>query len=42
MFYLTLCLKMGAYFQNVFELKTTEHKLGFMILHLEADLVDRN
>ena len=38
MFYSTLYLKMGAYFQNVLELYTTEHKLlGFTISHLEAD-----
>ena len=43
MFYSTLCLKVGAYFQNVFELNTAEHKLlGFSIPHLEADLGDRN
>ena len=40
MFYSTLCLKVGAYFQNVFELNTTEHKLlGFTKPHLEADSV---
>ena len=34
---------MGAYFQNVFELKTVEHKLlWFMIPHLEADSGDQN
>ena len=39
----TLCLKMGAYFQNVFELNTAEHKLlGFTIPHLESDSGDRN
>ena len=38
MFYPTLCLKMGAYFQDVFELKTVEDKLlRFMIPHLLAD-----
>ena len=38
MFYSTLCLKVGAYFQNVFELNTAEHKLlGFTIPHEEAD-----
>ena len=43
MFYSTLCLKMGAYFRNVFELNTTEHKLlGFAIPHLEADSGDQN
>ena len=43
MFYSTLCLKVGAYFQNVFELNTAEHKLlGFTIPHLEADSGDRN
>ena len=43
MFYSTLCLKVGAYFQNIFELSTTEHKLlGFSIPHLEADSGDRN
>ena len=37
-FYSTLCLKVSAYFQNVFELNTAEHKLlGFSIPHLEAD-----
>ena len=35
----SICLKVGAYFQNVFELNTAEHKLlGFTIPHLEADL----
>ena len=43
MFYATLCLKVGVYFQNVFELITIEHKfLGFTILPLEADTADRN
>ena len=43
MFYSTLCLKVVAYFQNVFELNTAEHKLlGFTIPHLEADSGDRN
>ena len=43
MVYSTLCLKMGAYFQNVFELNTAEHKLlRFTIWHLEADSGDRN
>ena len=43
MFYSTLCLKVGAYFQNVFELNTAEHKLlGFTIPHLEADSGDQN
>ena len=43
MFYSTLCLKVSAYLQNVFELNTAEHKLhGFTIPHLEADLGDRN
>ena len=42
MFYSTLCLKMGANFQNVFELNTTGHKLlEFTIPHLEADWGDR-
>ena len=39
MFYCTLCLKMGAYFQNGFELNTAEYKLlRFTIPHLEVDL----
>ena len=43
MFYSTLCLKMGPYFQDVFELDTTEQKLlGLTIPHLEADSGDRN
>ena len=43
MFYSTLCLKMGAYFRNSYELNTAEHKLlGFTIPHLEADSGDRN
>ena len=43
MFYSTLCLKVVAYFQNVFELNTAAHKLlGFTIPHLEADSGDRN
>ena len=43
MFYSTLCLKVGAYFQNVFELNTAKHKLlVFMIPHLESDSGDRN
>ena len=38
MFYPTLCLKMGTYFQDVFELNTAEHKLlRFAIPHLAAD-----
>ena len=42
MFYSTVCLKVGAYFQNVFELNTDEYKLlGFTIPHLEADSGDR-
>ena len=42
MLYSTLCLKVGAYFQNVFELNTAEHKLlGFTIPHLEANLGDQ-
>ena len=42
MFYCTLCLKMGAYFQNGFELNTAEHKvLQFTIPHLEVDSGDR-
>ena len=28
MFYPTLCLKMGAYFNDVFELNTAEHIRG--------------
>ena len=43
MFYSTLCLKVGTYFQNVFELNTAEHKLlGLTIPHLEADSGDQN
>ena len=44
MFYPTLCLKMGAYFQNGFELNTAEYKLlRFTIPHiLEVDLGNRN
>ena len=43
MFYSTLCLKVGAYFQTVFELNIAEHKfLGFTIPHLEADSGNRN
>ena len=43
MFYSTLCLKVGAYFQNIFELNTAKHKLlGFTIPHLEADSGDQN
>ena len=43
MFYSTLCLKVGAYFQNVFELNTAEHKLlEFTIPHLGADSGDQN
>ena len=43
MFYSTLCLMMGKYFQNVFELNTAKHKLlGFTVLHLEADSGDQN
>ena len=43
MFYSILCLKVGAYFQNVFEINTAENKLlGFTIPHLKADLGDRN
>ena len=38
MFYSTLRLKMGAYFQNAFELNTAKHKLlRFAIPHLVAD-----
>ena len=38
MFYPTLCLNMGAYFQDVFELNIAEHKLLlFAIPHLVAD-----
>ena len=37
MFYPTLCLKMGAYFINVFELNTVKHKLlRFARPHLVA------
>ena len=43
MFYSTLCLKMGAYFRNGFEINTAEQKLlGFTIPYLEADSGDRN
>ena len=43
MFYSALCLKMGAYFQDVFELNTSELKLlGFTIPNLEADSGDQN
>ena len=43
MFISTLCLKVGVYFQNIFELNTAEHKLlGFTIPHLEADSGDQN
>ena len=43
MFYSTLCLKMGAYFQDVFELNSVEYKLlGCTIPHLVADSGDRN
>ena len=42
MFYSTLYLKVDAYFQNVFELNTAEHKLlGFTIPHLEVDSGDQ-
>ena len=38
MFYSTLCLKMGAYFNDVFELNKVKHKLlWFAIPHLVAD-----
>ena len=38
MFYSTLCLKIGAYFQDIFALNSADHKfLGFIILHLVAD-----
>ena len=38
MFYSTLCLKMGAYFVDVFELNTAKHKLlRFAIQHLVAN-----
>ena len=41
--YSTLCLKIDAYLQNVFELNTAEHKLlWFTIPHLEASSGDRN
>ena len=30
MFYSTLCLKVGVYFQNVFELNTAEHKISWV------------
>ena len=39
MFYSTLCLNVGAYFQNVFELNIAEHKLlGFTIPHFGGRL----
>ena len=38
MFYPTLCLKMGAYFNDVYELNTVKHSLlRFAIPHLVAD-----
>ena len=38
MFYPTLCLKVGAYFNDVFELNTAGHKLlRFTIPHLVAN-----
>ena len=43
MSYPTLCLKMGAYFQDVFKLDTTEHRLlRFAIPHLVADSTSSN
>ena len=43
MFYSTLCLKMGAYFRNGFEINTAERKLlGFTIPHLVADSTSSN
>ena len=43
MFYPTLCLKMGVYFQNGFELNIAEYKLlRFTIPHLEVDSGNRN
>ena len=43
MFYPSLCLKMGAYFQDVFKLNIAEHKLlRFTILHLVADSTSSN
>ena len=43
MFYFTLCLKVGTYYRNGFELNTAEHELlQFTISHLEADSGDRN
>ena len=38
MYYPKPCLKMGAYFNDVFELNTAKHKrLRFVIPHLVAD-----
>ena len=38
MFYPTLCLNMGTYFQYILESNAAEHKLlQFAILHLVAD-----
>ena len=38
MFYSTLCLKIDAYFNDIFELNTAKHKLlRFAILYLVAD-----
>ena len=40
MFYSTLCSKMGAYFNDVFELNNAKHKiLRFAIPHLMADSI---
>ena len=36
MFYSTFCLKMGAYFQDVFELNTAEHKLLRFTIPIQA------
>ena len=42
MSYPTLCLKMGAYFQDVFKLNTAERRLRFAIPHLVADSTSSN
>ena len=43
MFFPTLCLKMGAYSRNGFQLNTAEHKLLlFTIPHLEINLGNQN
>ena len=43
MSYPTLCLQMGAYFQDVFKLNTAERRLlRFAIPHLVADSTSSN